>query len=165
MLEYLTVLVALYVGWSLLCMEIVYRRHSAIGVPLLRLPIDPLNIPYQVFEPHFFRFIDALPAKLVPNFVQYMRRGWFFSDKSTSHQRYGPIFGFATPRRLHLYVADSDAVHDMFTRRLDFQRPSENYSKSFPSEIEKMVELIYDRATRSIWPFHHDGDSGRMATT
>lgn len=36
MLEYLIALLALYVGWSLLCLEINYRRYSAIGVPLIR---------------------------------------------------------------------------------------------------------------------------------
>jgi hypothetical protein len=137
MLEYLVAIMALYVGWSLLCLEINYRRYSSVGIPLLRMPIDPLNIPYQVFEPYFFKFIDTLPSKLVPNFVQYMRRGWFFLDKSASHQRYGPIFAFATPRRLHVYVADADAVHDMFARRLDFKRPSENYSRSSSYEVAR----------------------------
>jgi hypothetical protein len=91
--------------------------------------VDPLNIPFQILEPHLSRIIDLLPAKLVPNFVQYMRRGWFFLDISASHKRYGPIIAFATPKGLHVYVGYAKAVHDMFMRRLDVMRPIENYSK------------------------------------
>jgi hypothetical protein len=43
--------------------------------------------------------------------------------------RYGPIFAFVTPRGVHVYISDADAIADIFRRRLDFKRPIENYSK------------------------------------
>jgi hypothetical protein len=36
---------------------------------------------------------------------------------------------FVTPKGFHVYVGDAEAVHDMFTRRLDLMRSSENYSE------------------------------------
>lgn len=58
-----------------------------------------------------------------------MRRGWHFLDKPISHQRYEPVLAFVTPRGLQMYVAEADAVHDMFMRGLDFKRPNDNYSE------------------------------------
>lgn len=129
MFEYLIGAVALYMGYSLVCLELNYRRALSMGIPLVRLPIDPLNVPFQVIEPHLFKLLDLLPPNALPVFVRYMRRGWFFPDKADSYLRYGPIFAFVTPRGIHIQVCDSEAIHDIFTRRLDFVRPSENYSK------------------------------------
>jgi hypothetical protein len=97
MIEYMLVVVAAHVGWSLVCLEINYRRALPIGIPLLRMPVDPLNIPFQVIEPHISKVIDRLPSvarRLLPNSVPYLRRGWFFIDKAKSHVRYGPVFAF-----------------------------------------------------------------------
>jgi hypothetical protein len=129
MLEYFIAVVGAYVGYSFICLEHNYRRASAMGIPLVRLPVDPLNIPFQVLEPHLFKILDLLPSNVLPNFVPYLRRGWFFFDKADSHLRYGPIFALITPRGIHVQVCDSEAIHDIFSRRLDFVRPSENYSE------------------------------------
>ena len=130
MLAYLVAMVGLYLGWSFVCLEINYRRAASMDIPLIRVPVDPLNIPFQVLEPHLFKLLDCVPRFLLPNFVQYMRRGWFFLDKAASHIRYGPIFACVTPRGIHIQVCDSEAIHDIFSRRLDFLRPVENYSKA-----------------------------------
>lgn len=128
MLEYFVAIVGLYLGYSLICLELNYKRASAMGIPLIRVPIDPLNIPFQTIEPHFFKLIDLLPPAVLPTFVPYLRRGWFFLDKAASHLRHGPIFARVTPRGIHVEVCDSEAIHDIFTRRLNFIRPTENYS-------------------------------------
>lgn len=130
MLEYFVAVVGLYLGYSFVCLELNYRRASAMGIPLVRVPVDPLNIPFQVLEPHLFKLLDLLPPDALPTFVRYLRRGWFFIDKADSHLRYGPIFACFTPRGIHVQVCDSEAIHDIFSRRLDFIRPSENYSEA-----------------------------------
>jgi hypothetical protein len=120
-----------YATWSLVCLEVNYRRASKMGIPLVRLPIDPLNILFQVLEPHFWRVLDALPVKLpLPTFARYARRGWFFRDKAQSHLRYGPIWALVTPCDIHVQVCDSEANHNIFARRNDFVRPSKMYSES-----------------------------------
>lgn len=129
MIEYIVAAIAAYLGWTLVCLELNYRRALPIGIPLVRVPVDPLNLLFQVVEPHLFKLFDLLPSSLLPTFVPYLRRGWFFLDKADSHLRYGPIFSVVTPRGLHIQVADSEAIHDIFSRRLDFIRPNENYSR------------------------------------
>jgi hypothetical protein len=52
---------AAYLIWSLVAMEINYRRASSMGIPLVRLPIDPMNIPWVVLEPSLWRLLDRLP--------------------------------------------------------------------------------------------------------
>lgn len=130
MLEYFIAVVGLYLGYSFICLELNYRRASAMGIPLVRVPVDPLNIPFQVFEPHLFKLLDLFPSAALPTFVPYLRRGWFFIDKADSHLRYGSIFACVTPRGIHVQVCESEAIHDIFSRRLDFIRPSENYSET-----------------------------------
>ncbi|KAF2470382.1 cytochrome P450 monooxygenase [Lindgomyces ingoldianus] len=148
MFEYLIALVGLYFGWSLVCLEINHRRASSMGIPLVRVPVDPLNILFQVFEPHLWKILDLFPSVMMPNFARYMRRGWFFLDKADSHLRYGPIFACVTPRGIHVQVCDSEAIHDMFSRRFDFVRPSENY---------KLLEVYgpcISTASPTEWPRH-----------
>ena len=129
MIEYLISLVGLYIGWSLISLELNHRRAKSIDIPLIRIPIDPLNLPFQILEPHMFKLLDLFFSTL-PDSIGFMRRGWFNIEKADPHLRYGPIFALVTPRSVHLHVCDAEAIHDMFSRRQDFRRPSEYYSEA-----------------------------------
>ena len=117
-----------YLTWSLAAMEINYRRASSMGIPLVRLPVDPVNIPWILLEPTLWRLLDCLPVDW-GTFGRYSRRGWHFHDKAESHLKFGPAWALVSPRDIYVYVADPDAIHDIFIRRGDFQRPSKMYSK------------------------------------
>ncbi len=71
-------------------MEINYRRASTMGIPLVRLPVDPLNIAWQILESPLWRLLDCLPVNWGA-FGRYSRRGWHFHDKAASHLHYGPV--------------------------------------------------------------------------
>ena len=117
-----------YLTWSIFTMEINYRRASSIGIPLVRLPVDPMNSIWLVLEPSLWRLLDRLPFSW-GTFGRYSRRGWHFHDKAESHLRYGPAWALVTPRDIYVYVADPDAIHEIFNRRGDFLRPSKLYSE------------------------------------
>lgn len=121
-------LVVAYLLWSLAAMEINHRRASKMGIPLVRLPVDPLNLPWLILEPLLWHLLDRLPFDW-GTFGRYSRRGWHFHDKAESHLHYGPVWALVTPRDIYVYVADPDAIHDIFLRRADFLRPSKMYSK------------------------------------
>lgn len=123
----LLALACAYLVWSLAAMEVNYRRASSMGIPLIRLPVDPLNLPWLVIEGPLWRILDTLPLDW-GTFRRYSRRGWHFYDKAESHLRYGPVFALVTPRDVYVYVADPSAISDIFQRRADFQRPSKMYS-------------------------------------
>ena len=49
-----------YLTWSLVAMGMKYQRAKSMGIPLVRLPIDPENVIWLVLEPHFGRLLDRL---------------------------------------------------------------------------------------------------------
>ncbi|KAL1607621.1 hypothetical protein SLS60_002555 [Paraconiothyrium brasiliense] len=139
--------VLFYTAWSILALHMNYRRASSMGIPLIRLPVDPLNVPFQVLEPHLFRLLDLLPIPL-PAFLYHLRRGWYFRDKADAHLKIGPVWALVTPRDIHLHVSDSEAIHSVFSRRGDFIRPSKMY---------KLLEVYgpcISTADATNWPRH-----------
>ena len=126
--EIFLVLAVAYISWSLTTMEINHRRASSMGIPLARLPIDPLNLAWLIFERPIWALLDGLPLDW-GTFGLYSRRGWHFGEKAKAHLKYGPAWALVTPRDIHVHVADPDAMHDIFARREDFIRPSKMYSE------------------------------------
>jgi hypothetical protein len=55
MLDFFITIAGLYVGWSLVCLELNHRRASSMRIPLVRVPIDPLNLFFMILESHFFQ--------------------------------------------------------------------------------------------------------------
>jgi hypothetical protein len=119
-------LVGCYAAWSAITLEQNYRRALTMGIPLIRIPVDPLNIPWQVIEPHFWNLVDYLQISLPRNSV-LLRRGWHFRVKAKLHEEMGTVWAFVTPRDIHLNVCDADALREIYARRSDFVRPREFY--------------------------------------
>lgn len=122
-------------------MEINYQRASSMGIPLVRLPVDPMNIVWLILEPYLWRLLNRFPFDW-GTFGHYSRRGWHFKDKATSHLKYGPIWALVTPCDIYVYVAEPEAIHDIFVRRGDFLRPSKMYSK-FKGSPRSEIDLIW----------------------
>lgn len=162
-LEILVTSVLGYLLWSLIAMEINYKRATAMGIPLVRLPVDPMNLAWLVIEPSLWRVLDKIPIDW-GTFGRYSRRGWHFHDKAFSHLKYGPVWALVTPCDIYIYFADPDAIHDIFTRRGDFLRPSKMYSKlrmdSTFATILMTAELLevygpcISTASWTDWPRH-----------
>lgn len=126
-LQILITLTCAYLAWSILALEINYRRASAMGIPLVRIMVDPQSLPWMFIQARLWPILDRLPVDW-GDFGRYGRRGWQFTDKADSHQRHGPVWALVTPAKFYIHVADADAVYDMFHRRKDFPRPSKMYS-------------------------------------
>ncbi|BCS14323.1 cytochrome P450 monooxygenase [Aspergillus luchuensis IFO 4308] len=147
--EALGLLALAYLVWSLVTLEINYRRASSMGIPLVRLYIDPLNVLWMVFEPILWPWLYKLPINWRNySFGRYSRRGWYFADRGESHQRYGPMWALVTPRDIYINVADPDAIHDIFQRRTDFIRPSQLY------KILEVYGPCISTASWNDWPRH-----------
>ncbi|KAE8130900.1 cytochrome P450 [Aspergillus pseudotamarii] len=136
-----------YVAWSLVAMEINYRRACTMRIPLVRLWIDPQNLIWIIMEPHLWPWLDRLPINW-GNFGRYSRRGWYFADRGESHRRYGPIWALVTPKEIYINVADSEAIHDIFRRRTDFIRPVEQYT------VLEVYGPCISTANTTDWPRH-----------
>ncbi|KAE8362771.1 cytochrome P450 [Aspergillus caelatus] len=136
-----------YVAWSLVAMEINYRRACTMRIPLVRLCIDPQNLLWVIMEPHLWPWLDRLPINW-GNFGRYSRRGWYFADRGESHRRYGPIWALVTPKGIYINVANSEAIHDIFRRRTDFIRPVEQYT------VLEVYGPCISTANTTDWPRH-----------
>lgn len=111
-------------------MEINYRRASAMGIPLVRLAVDPLNLIWLLLEPTLWRLLDYLSlTQFFGDFAIYSRRGWHFKEKARSHVKFGPVWALVTPCDIYVNCADPGAIHEIFTRRGEFLRPSKMYSE------------------------------------
>src|SRR5438270_11430940 len=53
-IAFLLLSVLTYATWSLIALEANYKRARSMNIPLIRIPIDPLNIPWQVFGSHIW---------------------------------------------------------------------------------------------------------------
>ncbi|KAF1925641.1 cytochrome P450 [Didymella exigua CBS 183.55] len=127
MWQYVFAAVVLYAGWSCVTLQINHKRASSMGIPLVRVPVDGLNVPWQVLGALMFKILDGLTSHTLPTFIHYTRRGWFWKDKAASHLRYGPVWATVTPKSTWVQLGDPDAVYELFSRKQDFIRPHENY--------------------------------------
>ena len=62
-----------YLAWSLLSLELNYRRASKMGIPLVRLPVDGQNVLWASIEGHLWPLLDKLPINWGA-FGRYSRR-------------------------------------------------------------------------------------------
>ncbi|KAF7953306.1 hypothetical protein EAE96_006517 [Botrytis aclada] len=118
-----------------------------MGIPLVRLFVDPMNMIWLILEPSLWRLLDRLPIDF-GTFSHYSRRGWHFQDKATSHLKYGPVYALVTPCDVYVYCADPDAIHEIFTRRGDFLRPTKMYT------LLEVYGPCISTASWSEWPRH-----------
>lgn len=120
-----------YFGWSLICLELNVRKARALNIPVVRLPIDPVNFLWVFLQAHVWRVLDRLPIawSSYPDFIRFTYRGWHFREKSKPAIRFGPVWALVTPVTFYLQFADADAINDLFSRRSDFIRPVKNYSE------------------------------------
>ncbi|KAK5993820.1 Cytochrome P450 monooxygenase ORF6-like protein [Cladobotryum mycophilum] len=128
-LQLLLTSVLAYTLWSLVCLESNVRKARAIGLPVVRIPVDGMNIPWQTFQSLIWSILDRLPISWssYPDWVRFIRRGWYFADKSETHVRLGPVWALVTPAAIHIHFADPEAVQEIYSRREEFVRPVKEY--------------------------------------
>ncbi|OOG00095.1 hypothetical protein ASPCADRAFT_161615 [Aspergillus carbonarius ITEM 5010] len=146
-LQLLGLMALAYLAWSLVAMEINYRRASALGIPVVRACIDNSNVLWTIIQPQLQPWLDRIPIDW-GNFGRYCRRDWAVIDGNQSFLRYGPIWALATPCEIYIHIVDSEAIHDIFQRRTDFIRPNEMY------KVLEVYGPCISTASWTNWPRH-----------
>ncbi|KAL1852810.1 hypothetical protein Daus18300_012054 [Diaporthe australafricana] len=118
-----------YFGWSIISLERNVRKARSLNVPIVRLPIDPVNFLWVFLQGHVWNVLDRLPVAWSswPDSIRFSYRGWQFREKSSPAVRFGPIWALVTPVTFYLQFTDPDAINELFSRRSDFIRPVKNY--------------------------------------
>lgn len=129
MFQLLAGLALAYFGWSMVCLERNVRRARSLGIPVVRLPIDPVNFLWIFLQGYVWRVLDCIPIawSSYPDFIRFSYRGWHFREKSSPAVRFGPVWALVTPVSFYLQITDPDAINELFLRRSDFIRPVKNY--------------------------------------
>ncbi|MCJ1312047.1 hypothetical protein MMC25_005721 [Agyrium rufum] len=150
---------------SAAALETNYRRALTMDIPLVSLPVDPLNVVWAITEPLIWRFLDLFPVDW-GTFRKYSRRGWHFEDKAASHEKYGPVWAIVTPRDIWIHVADPIAIQEVFARREDFLRLPEMYRmldlKAVAAPFnESIMNLVWSESLRQTDQVLDDWTSAR----
>ncbi|KAK7974516.1 hypothetical protein PG989_016364 [Apiospora arundinis] len=152
-LFWLLPILAIWLGWtafSAYCLYCNYLQARKIGVPIRVIPIDHLNKAWLLVDRQVIALVRRLPWVIGKNsFTRFNYRGWHEDDGTRAHDEMGDAFVLVTPSRNWLYIADPDALMDMYRRGKDFPRWV---------EITKMLDVFggpnIATATGEQWKTH-----------
>ncbi|KAI1117004.1 cytochrome P450 [Nemania sp. NC0429] len=100
-----------------------YLVARRIGVPIRIILFDHVNPLWLVSDRFILSFVRRLPSWLGNNsFTRYNYRGWEVPDRYHSHHEMGDVYIQVSSRNIWLYIANHDAVVDIWRRGKEFPR-------------------------------------------
>lgn len=99
-----------------------YLAARKIGLPIRIIPICHTNPLWTLVDKRVIGICKRMPLLKNTIFVRYNYRGWELADGGQSHNAMGPAFVMVSARRNWLYVADPEALVEIFRRRIEFPR-------------------------------------------
>lgn len=99
-----------------------YFRVASLGLPIVIAPITPNNPLWIAIQTTFGSLLRYFPFAAT-SFTRHCRLGWEFHDRYDTHLRLGDAWILVTPAKNWLYVANAEAVTEIYNRGKDFTRP------------------------------------------
>lgn len=121
-LFYPTLFLLSFLLYNVYSLYLNYKNASALGLPRVVSPITPDNPLWIAFQTIFKTIIRRFPFGAF-SFTKHTRLGWEFHDRFHTHVRLGDAWVLVTPTRNWVFVANAEAVTDIFSRGRDFVRP------------------------------------------
>jgi hypothetical protein len=121
-----------WVAYSYFCLKQNISRARVMNVPIVVVPVSPMNLLWIVLQPAVFSLLDRLPVGLGA-FGRYARRDFHFLDKASTHRELGEVFALVTPCEIFLHICDPNGIIDILQRGRDFVRPIQLYSVWLPN--------------------------------
>lgn len=110
------------------------RRARQTKLPLLSSPFNPVYPLWLLLQRAIIPLCSHLPFGLGA-FTRYNRMGWAYYDRFRLHSELGDAFVHVNPANIQLFIANPEAIEDVFLRRKDFQKPIHMYSEFFRSTL------------------------------
>lgn len=108
-----------YVGWSLLSFARNYRTAQKIGLPIVVSPVDALNPVWYLSRNIVGAVFLKLPSGL-GGWAHRLQSHWTNQARYAMHAKYGGAFQEVTPSSVKVFVADPEAIEDIYKRYNDF---------------------------------------------
>ncbi|KAI0146164.1 cytochrome P450 [Xylariaceae sp. FL1272] len=99
-----------------------YAIARKMGVPIRVIPICHTNPLWTLIDRRVLSIFRCVPFIRNSSFTRYNFRGWEMADRCKSHDELGLAYVLVSPRRIWLYIADPEALMEVFRRRIDFPR-------------------------------------------
>lgn len=115
-------LVSLWAAYSAVCLLRNYSKAVEIGLPIRVIPISHTNPFWMLVDRKVLAVLKKLPLLGRTSFARYNFRSFEMLDRYRSHHEMGDAFVVVTPGRNWLYLAEPDALMNVFKRRTDFPR-------------------------------------------
>lgn len=140
-----------------------YNTARKIGLPILVTPVAITGLIWQLFEYRLRPLLRRVPFGLC-SFIDYSGLEWMWRERYTFHERLGPAFIVVTPSEVMIVIADSDAAHDMLSRRKDFVKPRELYLpfEIFGPNVDTLNGEDWQRHRRITTPPFNERNSGHV---
>lgn len=127
-----TILLGFFIAWSSWSLFGLYHNYQiakTIGIPVVVVPVNSLNVPWLIFNqllrihPTLSKFRDRVIRKGLP--FSYI--GWQFEQGHGIHARLGPAFVLVSPSLIEVVIGEAAAAHNLLSRRKDFIKPAVLY--------------------------------------
>ncbi|KAI9689168.1 MAG: hypothetical protein M1822_000906 [Bathelium mastoideum] len=105
------------------CLYQNYLKISRLAIPHVFSPVNLDNPLWIAFQLACGSAIDYFPFAAF-SFTRHCRLGWEVHDRYRTHARLGDAFIVVTPGKNWLFIADDEAVTDVFARNRDFKTPT-----------------------------------------
>lgn len=123
-------------GFVLASYEIIGLLHNvraakATGLPYTISPFLEFEKIAYITTPIIRKLFDhrLLQGRGWPKWVRFTIKDWPYEDNFRAHRDFGEVFLVAAPHGLICYSADGVMSMDVCTRRKEFTKPRDKYSK------------------------------------
>jgi hypothetical protein len=123
-----------WVAYTYFCLSQNVGRARAMNVPIVVVPVSPMNFLWIATQQVVFSLLDRLPMNL-GTFGRYARREYHFLDKASTHCELGEVFALVTPCEIFLQICDPKGIMAILQRGQDFTRPIQLYSELLPNNF------------------------------
>ncbi len=120
-----------WILWTSISLFLNYQVARKLALPIVISPLSALNPLWMLalkLLPVLPRFLQMLPYGL-GKWARCTYIGWTFQDKCALHDELGLVFVLVTPSGNELWVADPNTAHIVLSKRKEYTKPTDMYSK------------------------------------
>ena len=120
-----------------------YKKARQLGLHVVINFVQPLNPVWALISNTFLPLLQKLPFDL-DYYFNYTAIDWNYRDNYQSHERYGEVFCVVNPKYMEVVVGDAAAIDEIASRRKDFTKPEEFYSRLVDARLALVENLTPD---------------------